>query len=116
MTDHAPDDAAMHALWTAIAAQRPARASVEVTAERTAGPFGPSPRRITITITGSEPDVIADLSRAGELADLHTGAMWSTCAHPGCGVPIFRHYAWSHQGGTPPTDHDAAPSEEADQG
>lgn len=36
------------------------------------------------------------------------GVMWSTCA--GCGVPIFRQESWSHQGGTPPTDHDAEPT------
>lgn len=35
---------------------------------------------------------------------------WSTCRD--CGAPIFRHYAWSHQGGTPPTDHVAEPPED----
>lgn len=35
---------------------------------------------------------------------------WSTC--PTCGVPVFRQDLWSHQGGTPPTDHEAQPESE----
>lgn len=32
---------------------------------------------------------------------------WDICDH--CGRHIFRHYDWSHEGGTPPQDHDAVP-------
>jgi hypothetical protein len=32
---------------------------------------------------------------------------WNVCQH--CDVPIFRHATWSHQGGTPPVDHEAEP-------
>lgn len=31
---------------------------------------------------------------------------WATCE---CGRLIFRHDAWSHQGGTPDQDHEATP-------
>lgn len=35
------------------------------------------------------------------------GRTWAECA--GCGGNIFRHIGWSHEGGTPPQDHDAEP-------
>ena len=51
-------------------------------------------------------DLLAGLADAVEqLRDGQT--RWSSCAT--CGVPIFEHHAWSHQGGTPQVDHDAEP-------
>lgn len=34
---------------------------------------------------------------------------WAICQ--GCGGNIFRHYSWSHEGGTPPQDHPAEPAD-----
>jgi len=34
--------------------------------------------------------------------------VWATCET--CGGNIFRRYAWEHEGGTPPQDHDAEPA------
>lgn len=38
--------------------------------------------------------------------------LWSYCEY--CGVPVFRHCTWSHQGGTPPLDHEAEPARDAE--
>jgi hypothetical protein len=40
--------------------------------------------------------------------ELNRRVVWSECEH--CGRNIFRHYTWSHEGGTPPQDHEAEPS------
>lgn len=37
--------------------------------------------------------------------------VWEVCDV--CGRNIFRHYAWSHEQGTPPLDHDANPPEDS---
>jgi hypothetical protein len=39
------------------------------------------------------------------------GFVWDECY--ACARPIFRHYAWSHENGTPPQDHDASPDEDS---
>jgi len=36
------------------------------------------------------------------------GIVWGWCEE--CGRPIFRYYAWAHEGGTPPQDHEAEPA------
>lgn len=65
---------------------------------------------------------IQDLGHAGRCgwdeaaddanSDLKTwtenGFRWSFCTE--CDVPVFEHRVWSHQGGTPPQDHDAEPA------
>jgi hypothetical protein len=45
-----------------------------------------------------------------EVRAITDDANWSTC--PTCGAPVFRQDLWSHQGGTPPTDHEAEPTGE----
>jgi len=51
---------------------------------------------------------LAEQIEPSDPADAFT---WAVCA--GCGGNIFRHHAWSHEGGTPPQDHAAEPVDEA---
>lgn len=46
----------------------------------------------------------------GHGRDTTEGTVWSLCGI--CSAPIFRHYAWSHQGGTPARGHIAAPEDD----
>lgn len=47
-----------------------------------------------------------------QLTEAENDVIWALCED--CDVPIFRHYAWSHQGGTPPQGHEAAPHQALD--